>query len=362
MRAMESPSVNRMAWFASTLGILDPMRSPIQAVVPLGLHWPTLDPFLFCAHHRDEYPPGNANQGVDPSALAGRNVGSDFTLKDGWRMYHGREVPGFPQHPHRGFETVTIARSGYIDHADSLGAQARFGQGDVQWMTAGRGVVHSEMFPLVDATADNPAELFQIWLNLPSTSKLVDPYFTMIWSDQIATARHTDAAGHTTVVTVVAGALGAAQGAATPPDSWAADPAHGVNIWTIRMEPGATWTLPATEPNRSRVVYAYQTGGLSVAGQQSVSPAGFQVDPTAAIEIVNGADPTELLLLEGQPIGEPVAQHGPFVMNTRAELATAFRDYERDHFGGWPWPSNGPVLPRAEGRFARHADGRIERP
>ena len=87
------------------------MSSPIQATVPLGLHWPTLDPFLFCAHHVDEYPAGNANQGVNPDALLGRNVGSDFTLKDGWRMYHGRTVPGFPQHPHRGFETVTIAPS-----------------------------------------------------------------------------------------------------------------------------------------------------------------------------------------------------------------------------------------------------------
>ena len=78
----------------------------------------------------------------------------NFTVKDGWRMYHGTVVPGFPQHPHRGFETVTIARRGYIDHSDSLGAAARFGQGDVQWLTAGAGIVHSEMFPLLDAHAE----------------------------------------------------------------------------------------------------------------------------------------------------------------------------------------------------------------
>lgn len=338
------------------------MTSPIRAIVPLGLHWPTLDPFLFCAHHRDEYPPGNANQGVDPSALVGRNVGSDFTLKDGWRMYHGREVPGFPQHPHRGFETVTIARTGFIDHADSLGAQARFGEGDIQWMTAGRGVVHSEMFPLVQTDQHNPTELFQVWLNLPSNSKLVEPYFTMIWSHEVKTEVHTDSDGNQTRVSVVAGHLGDARGAATPPDSWAADPSHGVNIWTVVMQPGASWTLPATRTNRTRVLYAYDTSGVSIADQHSTSPAGFQLDPTAAVTVVNGGKATEMLLLEGQPIGEPVAQHGPFVMNTRAELATAFRDYERDQFGGWPWPSNGPVLPREEGRFARHADGRIERP
>lgn len=338
------------------------MSNPILATIPLGLHWPTLDPFLFCAHHRDNYPPGNANQGVEPGALYGRSVGSDFTLKDGWRMYHGREVPGFPQHPHRGFETVTIARTGFIDHADSLGAQARFGEGDVQWMTAGRGVVHSEMFPLVQTQQANPTELFQVWLNLPAKSKLVDPYFTMIWSHDIATEVHTDAAGNQTHVSVVAGRLGSARGATTPPDSWAADPEHGVNIWTIIMQPGATWTLPATRANRTRVLYAYDTSGVAIAGQHTASAAGFQLDPTAAVTVTNEGAPTEMLLLEGQPIEEPVAQHGPFVMNTRAELAEAFRDYQRDGFGGWPWPAVDPVLPRSEGRFARHADGRVERP
>ena len=100
-------------------------------------------------------------------------------------MYHGTEVPGFPQHPHRGFETVTLARRGFIDHSDSLGATARFGRGDVQWMTAGAGVVHSEMFPLIDRDQPNPVELFQIWLNLPSADKSVDPYFTMLWDESI---------------------------------------------------------------------------------------------------------------------------------------------------------------------------------
>ena len=150
----------------------------------LGFPWDTTDPFLLCVHHDDAYPRGNAQLGPNAS-LAGRDIGQDFAGKDGWRMYHGRTVPGFPSHPHRGFETVTIVRKGLIDHADSLGAAARFGNGDVQWLTAGRGVVHSEMFPLLRADQPNPLELFQIWLNLPAAGKMAAPHFTMFWSEDI---------------------------------------------------------------------------------------------------------------------------------------------------------------------------------
>ena len=125
------------------------MSDPILQVSPLSNRWQTLDPFLFCVHHIDLYPKGNDQFGPAAS-LAGHDIGQDFENSDGWRMYHGDVVPGFPQHPHRGFETVTIVRKGYIDHSDSLGAAARFGMGDVQWLTAGAGVVHSEMFPLLD--------------------------------------------------------------------------------------------------------------------------------------------------------------------------------------------------------------------
>lgn len=129
--------------------------SVILEQVRLGFPWPAVDPFLFCVHHDDAYPAGNEKLGPAAS-LAGRNLGQDFEQKDGWRMYHGLTVPGFPQHPHRGFETVTIARRGLIDHSDSLGAAARFGRGDVQWLTAGKGIVHCEMFPLLDRSGPNP--------------------------------------------------------------------------------------------------------------------------------------------------------------------------------------------------------------
>ena len=166
---------------------MTPVPSPdlVLETVPLtGTPWPTIDPFLFCVHHDDRYPAGNGRFGPAQS-LAGRELGADFAGVDGWRMYHGLEVPGFPQHPHRGFETVTYVRRGVIDHADSLGAAARFGAGDTQWLTAGRGIVHSEMFPLLHDDAPNPLELFQIWLNLPAESKLADPYFSMLWARDV---------------------------------------------------------------------------------------------------------------------------------------------------------------------------------
>ena len=123
-------------------------KAAIINQVPLGFQWETADPFLFCIHHKDRFPAGNKNLGPDDS-LAGRLIGNDFDPKDGWRMYHGSKIPGFPVHPHRGFETITIVRKGIVDHADSMGAYGRYGHGDVQWMTAGKGIQHSEMFPLL---------------------------------------------------------------------------------------------------------------------------------------------------------------------------------------------------------------------
>ncbi len=157
------------------------MDDKIINVKPLGFPWETQDPFLFCAYHKDEYPKGNELLGPDTELLHGRNIGQDFTIKEGWRMYHGDAIPGFPYHPHRGFETITIVKQGIVDHADSLGAAGRFGSGDVQWMTAGKGIQHSEMFPLLNQEKENTLEIFQVWLNLPKAKKMTEPHFKMLW-------------------------------------------------------------------------------------------------------------------------------------------------------------------------------------
>jgi redox-sensitive bicupin YhaK (pirin superfamily) len=337
------------------------MTTPtILSVQPLGFPWQTLDPFLFCVHHNDAYPQGNASMGPAAS-LAGRNLGQDFVGKDGWSMYHGDTVPGFPSHPHRGFETVTITRQGLIDHSDSLGATARFGGGDVQWLTAGKGIVHCEMFPLLHTDKPNPAELFQIWLNLPARNKMVEPHFTMFWREDIARRLQQDAQGKTTEVACVAGRVGDAQGLPPPPDSWASQPESDLAIWTIKMQPEARWTLPAaTGKDTRRMLYFFNGTALRIA-RQSVNPScAIELRADQDVELVNGALPAELLMLQGKPINEPVAQYGPFVMNTQAEIQQAFVDYRRTAFGGWPWPANDPVHPREQGRFAKHADGRVE--
>ena len=150
-------------------------KNPIKNIKPLGFQWDTQDPFLFCVHHEDKFPKGNDVMGP-ATPIDDRPLGDDFIIKDGWRMYHGRTVPGFPEHPHRGFETITVVREGIVDHADSLGAAGRYGHGDVQWMTAGKGVQHSEMFPLIHKDKENHMELFQIWLNLPKKNKMVDAH------------------------------------------------------------------------------------------------------------------------------------------------------------------------------------------
>src|SRR3954467_6233137 len=121
-------AIGRLARFPNQRAAMT--DSAILQIQPLGFPWETADPFLFCVYHDDAYPRGNGRFGPDAALLNGRNLGQDFAGKDGWRMYHGMTVPGFPSHPHRGFETVTIVRKGLIDHADSLGAAARFGGGD----------------------------------------------------------------------------------------------------------------------------------------------------------------------------------------------------------------------------------------
>lgn len=330
-------------------------QSPILKINKLDFNWVTQDPFLFCVHHRDAYPAGESDFGPPAASLEGRNMGQDFTLKDGWRMYHGSRVPGFPAHPHRGFETVTIVLDGYVDHSDSHGASGRYGEGDVQWMTAGSGLQHAEMFPLLNQDKPNPGELFQIWLNLPQKNKMVDPHYKMLWSEDIPTYL-----GKGVSIRIIAGSYEGLTPPAPAPDSWASDPASAVTIWIITLAPGTGWELPPVSANHNRSLYFYQGAELTIADR--VFPVSHSLDLRAdlPLTIKNGDQESHLLLLQAKPIGEPVAQYGPFVMNDREGLEQAFSDYNRTQFGGWPWDRRDPVHGSKMQRFARYSDGSEE--
>ncbi len=337
------------------------VEMPNHQIERLSFPWQTTDPFLFCVYHLDDYPPGNGELGPS-SSLAGRNIGSDFSGMEGWSMYHGQKVPGFPRHPHRGFETVTVTKTGLVDHSDSLGATARYGQGDTQWMTAGSGIVHAEMFPLRDTASRNFSEFFQIWINLPSKDKFADPHFTMMWNKQIPVHRFHDSENRKTVVKTICGALNEQAPPSPPPSSWASKPGSHVGIWTIDLEPKAKWTLPAVDAGVNRALYFYTGDSISVDGQSLQKGYRILLNSQDEVEIVGGQQACSLLLLQGKPIGEPVAQHGPFVMNSMQEVQQAFFDYRSTGFGGWPWDRDDPVHAAEDERFAIHADGRRDVP
>jgi redox-sensitive bicupin YhaK (pirin superfamily) len=332
----------------------------IISVQPLGFQWQTWDPFLFCAYHHDKFPRGNGQSGPATS-LAGRNIGMDFEIRDGFRMYHGDKVPGFPAHPHRGFETITIVQQGLVDHADSLGAAGRYGQGDVQWLTAGRGIQHSEMFPLVNEGEANPLLLFQLWLNLPAKNKMAPPNFLMFWGRQLPRVQEHDSEGRSIRIEITAGDYATTRALAPPPHSWAADPANHVAAWVIDLAAGAEWQLPAAASGLNRALYFFEGSDAQFGGTTIKVMHSMRLRSDQPLMIRNGATPARLLMLQGRPINEPVAQHGPFVMNTRDELIQAFNDYQRDQFGGWPWPRADQVH-AGRGRFARMADGSETQP
>lgn len=333
----------------------------ILRIEELGFPWTTRDPFLFCVYHADAYPVGNASYGPGVS-LEGRNLGSDFVLKDGWRMYHGKSIPGFPVHPHRGFETVTVVRKGVVDHSDSLGGAGRYGHGDVQWMTAGKGIQHAEMFPLLNQKRPNPLELFQIWLNLPRKSKFVEPHYAMLWKEHIPVIKEKDKNNREIMLELMAGSYRGQQAPAPAPNSWAADPDHEVAIWYIQMEAEAAWELPPASKGIKRTLYFFDGNQVHINGANVDSGSLVELEASLSIQMNNGSKQSRILLLQGLPIQEPVHSYGPFVMNTEEEIRQTYRDFQESQFGGWPWPRPDMVHPENKGRFALHSDGFEQHP
>ena len=182
-----------------------------------------------------------------------------------------------------------------------------------------------------------------------------------LWNEDLP--RHTvvGADGRRAEITVIAGELAGVRPPPPPPDSWGARTESDLAIWHLVLEPGAQLTLPAAHgPDTIRTLYVFE-GSARVDDHEIVSPTGAVLRTDEPVEITAGSQQSEALVLQGRPIGEPVAQYGPFVMNDRAGIQQALADYQATGFGGWPWPTDDPVHPREAGRFARQVDGRLER-
>ena len=252
-----------------------------------------IDPFLFLNHHGPQvYPPRN----------------------------HG--LP-FGPHPHRGFETVTFILEGDLAHLDSGGGESIIHAGGVQWMTAGRGLVHAEVSPAEFKQRGGPLEILQLWVNLPSRLKMVDPNYVGLQKADIPEIVEDD--GRVTVNLI----SGSWNGRQAPIQSLV-----DIHMMTLTLKPGGRAHIPVA---RDRNVFLY-----AVRGQVNVS--GIDAEPHHLIELENDADAVEieaigdavLLFGHAQPLGEPVVSHGPFVMNTRDEIRQAMMDYQSGTFGGLP--------------------------
>ncbi len=309
------------------------------------------DPWVARMHHVDAFPPGDGRQGVREEDLAGHTPGKDLDLDLPWRMYYGKRVPGFPVHGHRGFETITIVLDGVVDHHDSHGEHGRYGRGDVQWMTAGEGIRHSEMFPLVHDDKENRMELFQIWLSLPSWNKLVPCDYKMLWREEIPVVH-----GDNTAVQVIAGAW-KGQTAPKPIEaSWASDAKSRLRILLIDVDAEGTVDIEGVSETLNRNLYFFEGERVQVDGVDLEGKRSLKLKGDANFRIQGLGGPARLLLLEAEPLGEPIINDGPMIMNTMEEILQGYRDYWENNYGDWDWEDRDPVHPKETGRVSSRAE------
>lgn len=224
-------------------------------------------------------------------------------------------IAGFPEHPHRGFETVTIMLDGRVKHADSVGNQGVIEAGDVQWMTAGSGIIHSEM----PERADGRLRGFQLWLNLPGKLKMIAPRYQDVRAARIASAAPAGA-----TVRVIAGEAFGVKGAA--------DSLTQVRLLDVAIGADAVFEIDVPEQHAC-FAYAYE-GGVRATDRNGapVDIGGGSLavlSGSGSVRLQAGASGARLLFADGMPLREPVARYGPFVMNSREELQKAFEDYSR---------------------------------
>lgn len=236
-------------------------------------------------------------------------------------LQHGPgEAKGAPDHPHRGFETVTYVLDGAMEHKDSVGNHGRLGPGDVQWMTAGAGVIHSEM-PSEEIRRDGGRlHGFQLWVNLPARDKMMKPRYQELRASEIPTASSSDGKVHVTVI------AGASLGTKATIDT-----RTPILYLHVRLAAGGRLTQPIPADYNA---FAFVIGGEATIDESRVRENDMAVFGLDGDEVtIDSAEGAELLLIAGLPLHEPVARYGPFVMNTEREIHQAIEDYQNGTFG-----------------------------
>lgn len=294
--------------------------------------------------------------------------------------YHGDWGWTFPEHPHTGFETVTCVlpgTRGFVDHFDSLDNAGRYGPGDVQWMTAGRGVSHSEVS--VHEADDDKADrsyrpmagqaiptgwLFQLWLNLPTKSKLAPPTARMLWDEEVPVFTMLSEGGRRTTVRTIAGKPPCGETFEPPPHSWAADPENAVQILHVWMEGGAVWEFLRAADKSNCLIYVFggepesavTVSSASISAETVKRGQGAHMENTGEVRFqFRAVGSAEILILEGMPIGEPVVWHGPMVTESDGAMAAAMTRYFTGQMGKWQHEDKAPVH-QGEARFAKYGD------
>lgn len=248
---------------------------------------------------------------------AGLDMVDPFLLLDelGPNDFGPGKAPGFPDHPHRGFETVTYMIDGVMEHRDSAGHRGVVGPGDVQWMTAGSGVVHSEM----PDSRGGPLHGFQLWVNLPAADKMSAPRYQELAAGEIPAWT-----GAGATVKVLAGKAGDVDGRI--------ETHLPITYLHVRLDPGATFTQPL--PAELNAFAYLSSGGASISGKYVDAKASVLLDDDGDETTIEAGDGgADLLLLAGRPLHEPVARYGPFVMNTKAQIVEAVEDYQAGRMG-----------------------------
>lgn len=336
--------------------LLSKKPKTVQKIVDINIHWSGDDPFTFVSHHHDEYPKGNAQMAPPLEMIRGRNLGRDYQERYGFRMYHGRVVPGFPMHAHWGYETISIAEKGFVDHFDTEKNYGRYGNGDIQWTLASSRYEHCEMYPLLDQENNNPVHITQIMVNIPIDRKNKGIQVNNTWSESVPVIEKDGV-----TVTLYCGEYCGKSLYSPNEGSWA-KAENSVRIMKVIMQPGSVFELNKLDGDNGRNLYYLSGKTIDLDGTQVKPNLRFKMKPNTDLRVVNGEEESEIWILEGKPIGEKQAAFGPVILEDLDTVRKSMDEIRINEFQEWPWKIMDVTNPIEMGRELHRPDGSVERP